>query len=154
MVISSSKKIELKQSIRKLLLCDSDFSCVEIGKKLGISKNYSNKLINEVREENALKIKLGIDEIAKTSVEEDYLKLENKTKTLGSHLYKLIDDEALSSNERIRAIQTLFMMEKTLMDLKINVGLYRVSKNGNPDGLNIPYLVGLVKSFKNEDESL
>lgn len=153
MIFSLSKKLELKQSIRKLLLRDSDSSCVEIGQKLGISKNYSNKLINEVRGENALKIKLGIDKIAKTSIEEDYLKLEDKTRVLSDHLYKLVDNEGSSSNERIRAIQTLFMMEKTLVDLKINVGLYR-NKNENPNDLDIPYLVGLVKSFKNETESL
>lgn len=153
MIISPSKKIELKQSIRKLLLCSSDYSCVEIGKKLGISKNYSNKLINEVREENALKIKLGIDEIAKTSIEEDYLKLENKTRVLNDYLYKLVDNEGSSSSERIRAIQTLFMMEKSLMDLKINVGLYKTSNNGNSE-LSIPYLVSLVKSIKDEGESL
>jgi len=154
MIISFSKKIELKQSIRKLLLCSSDYSCVEIGKKIGISKNYSNKLINEVREENALKIKLGIDEITKISIEEDYLKLENKTRVLSDHLYKLVDSEGSSSNERIRAIQTLFMMEKTLVDLKINVGLYKINKSRNLGELNIPYLVDLVKSFKNDTESL
>jgi len=153
MVISPSKKIELKQSIRKLLLCSSDCSCVEIGQKLGISKNYSNKLINEVRDENALKIKFGIDEIAKTSIEEDYLKLEDKTRILSSQLYKMVDNEGSSSNERIRAIQTLFMMEKSLMDLKINVGLYKTSNNGNNE-LSIPYLVGLVKSIRDEGESL
>lgn len=153
MINSPSKKIELKQSIRKLLLYSSDCSCIEIGNKLGISKNYSNKLINEVREENALKIKLGIDEIAKTSIEEDYLKLENKTRLLNDYLYKLVDNEGSSSNERIRAIQTLFMMEKSLMDLKINVGLYKTNNNGNEE-LSVPYLVGLIKSVKNEGESL
>lgn len=153
MIISPSKKIELKQSIRKLLLCSSDCSCIEIGNKLGISKNYSNKLINEVREENASKIKLGIDEITKISIKEDYLKLENKTRMLNDYLYKLIDNEGSSSNERIRAIQTLFMMEKSLMDLKITIGLYKTNDNRNSE-LSVPYLVGLVKSIKNESGSL
>lgn len=154
MINSSSKKIELKQLIRKLLLDNTDCSCIEIGKKLGISKNYSNKLINEVRDENALKIKNSINEMVKISAEEDYLKLEDKTKKLGIHLYKMVDNEALSSNERTRAIQTLFMMEKTLMDLKINIGLYKTDKNGKSNDLDIPYLVGLIKSIKNEGESL
>jgi hypothetical protein len=44
-------------------------------------------------------------------------------------------------------------MEKSLMDLKINVGLYKTSNNGNSE-LSIPYLVGLVKSIKDEGESL
>lgn len=155
MIISLARKFELKQSIRVLLLTKPEITCIEAGEKIGISKNYANKLLNEIREENAEGLAKELGELNKsTDIKNDYVNFLMRVRVLNGFLYEILDDRKSSKSERLRAIQTAFTIERSLLDSKMNLETLREVRKGVGEEISIPYLVGLIKSNLPEEVCL
>ena len=110
-----------------------------------------NKLINEVRNENAVLIQKRIDETAKRSVVEDLVLLERESNEIVRMLWTMVNSG--EGQERMRALQTIFSIRKGLFDLKFNAGIFKLGHVGEAN-ISIPDLVRIVKSAGGSEQSL
>ena len=149
MIISKYKKIELKEQIRYLLLSKQKLSCVVVGKEIGVSKDYANKLLNEVIKENIELTRQSIEESSKRSFADELALLESDSNVLIRRLWEVI--KTSNNQEKIRAIQTIYSMKKGLVELKSNVGIFK--PNTTLEGVSVPELVTLIRSIEKDSIS-
>ena len=124
MLWSDAKKEEIKQNIRALLIRFPHITCRRIAEFLGIDKDTALKYLNEVRRENAERLKKEIDKLKKTSIEEELIKMENEFQELIEELWVIINSKKSTRREKISAIKTLIEARRNLFNVKFDAGIF------------------------------
>lgn len=147
---SKERLEELRQKTRRALIRNPNLSARGLAAEFKLDKDFANKLLNQVRAENAERIKKDVEKLQKTTVAEEMATMEREITELATELWNIINDKRTVRKDKINAIKALVETRKNLFNLKFDAGLF--SRKLGEMSLNIPQLVEELKKNANKPQ--
>lgn len=118
MMISKARKRELKSQIRSLLLKNPRIGSYEVSKQIeGVEQKFALRLMDEIRDENAIRID-------KKKVKEELGRMEEEIYELKEKMTLIINKPDGKDRDKVSAFRALVEAEKTLFLLQREAGIF------------------------------